>query len=107
MDNFLVRRAKPDDAYWINFVNVYTWSSAYKWLLPEKVLETRINTIEERTEKTREFIENGKAYLVAENLETNEIVWMLSYWPSRNEEYPNSWEINAIYITKIPKTWNR
>ena len=23
---------------------------------------------------------------------------MLIYWPSRNPEYPNSWEINAIYI---------
>lgn len=70
------------------------------------MLETRINTIDERTEKTREFIENGKDYLVVENNETHEIIWMSVYWPSRNENYPNSWEIYAIYILKeYQKLW--
>ena len=58
----------------------------------------RINSIDEKTEKVRELIENDGKYLVAENTQTKEIIWMLIYWPSRNPEYPNSWEINAIYI---------
>ena len=98
MVNFIIRKAKPDDAYWITYVNAHTWHTTYKWLVPEKVLETRIDTIDETAKKTREFIENGNNCLVAENLETNEIIWMLSYWHSRNEEYPNSGEINAIYV---------
>lgn len=70
------------------------------------MLETRINTIDERTEKTREFIENGKDYLVVENNEIHKIVWMSVYWPSRNENYHNSWEIYAIYILKeYQKLW--
>lgn len=106
MQNFSVRKANADDAYWISYVNAHTRYSTYKWLIPEKMLKTRINTINERTEKTREFIENGKDYLVVENNETHEIVWMSVYWPSRNENYPNSGEIYAIYILKeYQKFW--
>ena len=98
MEKFKIRNAITIDAYWIAFVNAHTWYTTYKWLIPEKILKARIDSINERAEKTREFIERGKNYLVAENLWTGEIIWMLSYWPSRNEEYPNSWEINAIYV---------
>ena len=98
MNNFIIRKAIPNDAYWIVFVNVHTWYTTYKWLIPEKVLQSRIESINERTEKTRQFIESGKKYLVAENPETNEIVWMLVYWPSRNKDYTSSGEIVAIYV---------
>lgn len=98
MNNFIVRKAIPDDAYWITFVNAHTWYTTYKWLMPDEFLEMRVNSIDERTEKTRKIIEDGWRYLVVENTETKEIIWMLIYWPSRNPEYPNSWEINAIYI---------
>ena len=98
IENFAVRKAMPSDAYWIAFVNAHTWYETYKWLVPEKVLKARIDSINERAEKTREFIENGKNYLVVENLETKEIIWMLIYWLSRNEAYPNSGEIMAIYV---------
>ena len=66
----------------------------------------RINSIDERVAKTREFIENNGRYLVVENIETKEIIWMLIYWPSRNEDYLSSWEINAIYILpEYQKLW--
>ena len=90
MASFQVRNAKAEDAYWIAFVNAHTWYETYKWLIPEKVLKARIDSINERAEKTREFIKKGKNYLVVENLETKEIIWMLIYWLSRNEAYPNS-----------------
>ena len=98
MDKFLVRNAKPEDAYWIAFVNAHTWYTTYKWLISEKILKTRIDSINERTERTCESIENGKIYLVVEDIEINKIVWMLSYGHSRNENYPNSGEIVAIYV---------
>jgi ribosomal protein S18 acetylase RimI-like enzyme len=57
-------------------------------------------------EKTRKLIENGGKYLVVENTETKEIIWMLIYWQSRNQDYPSSWEINAIYILpEYQKLW--
>ena len=106
MEKFLVRKAVPDDAYGISFVNAHTWYNTYKWLIPDKFLEMRVNSINERAIKTREFIENNGRYLVVENTETKEIVWMSIYWPSRNEDYPNSWEIMAIYILReYQKLW--
>ena len=105
MENFLVRKAVPGDAYGINYVNAHTWYATYKWLMPDDFLEMRVNSIDERTEKTRKLIEDGGKYLVVENTQTKEIVGMMIYWPSRNEDYPNSWEINAIYLARTPKTW--
>lgn len=98
MNNSVVRKATPDDAYWVAFVNVHTWLSTYKWLVPDILLENRIKHLDERVNKTCEKIKNGDNYLVAENVEKKQIIWMLIYWPSRNPEHPNSWEINAIYV---------
>lgn len=98
MENFSIRKANPEDAYWITFTHVHTWYATYQWLIPENILQARIDSIDKRTEKTHEFIENGKIYLVAENTKTKEIVWILTYWPSRNDKYPNSWEIISIYV---------
>ena len=100
MDKFIIRRAVPDDAYGITYVNVHTWYTTYKGLMPDIFLENRLKSIDERTIKVREWIVNGINYLVAENTEKNDIVWMLIYWASRNENYPNSWEIYAIYVLK-------
>ena len=105
-EKFLVRKAKPNDAYGITYVNAHTRYTTYKWLIPEKLLQTRIDSIDEKTEKVREFIERGNNYLIVENLDSNEIVWMSIYWPSRNEKYANSWEIYAIYILQeYQKLW--
>lgn len=98
MKNFLLRKAIPDDAYGICFVNAHTWYTTYQWLIPDRFLESRISNIEEKAEKVRELIKNDGKYLVVENTDKKEIIWMLIYWPSRNQNYPNSWEINAIYI---------
>ena len=106
MEKFLVRKAVPDDAYGINYVNAHTWYSTYKWLMPDNFLKMRIDSIDEMTEKTRKLIENGGKYLVVENTETKKIIWMLIYWQSRNQDYPSSWEINAIYILpEYQKLW--
>ena len=98
MDKYIIRKAVPDDAYWIVYVNVHTWYTTYKWLMPDAFLESRINAIDERTEKARELIKNWAHYLVVEDSETKEIIWMLIFWASRDENYKNLWEINAIYV---------
>jgi hypothetical protein len=42
--------------------------------MPEKLLQTRIDTIEERAIKVRDSILEGKKYLVIENIDTKNIV---------------------------------
>ena len=62
MNKFVVRKAIADDAYWIVYVNAHTRYTTYKWLMPQKLLETRINTIDERATKVRNAIIEGKEY---------------------------------------------
>ena len=106
MDKFIVRKAIPDDAYWITYVNVYTRKTTYQWLIPDFLIENRIKNIDERANKMREIIKENWIHLVLEDTETQKIVWILSCCPSRNQEYPNSWEIMAIYVLKeYQKLW--
>ena len=56
MDNFVVRKAIADDAYWIAYVNAHTRYTTYRWLMPQELLETRINTIEKRATKVHDAI---------------------------------------------------
>lgn len=106
MEKFLIRKATPDDAYGITYVNVYTWKTTYQWLIPNFLIENRIKNINERIEKMREIIKENWMHLVVEDTETRKIVWVLSYCPSRNQDYPNLWEIMAIYILKeYQKLW--
>ena len=66
--------------------------------MPKKVLDSRLATIPERAEKIKNSFQENNKYLVAVNSENNEIIWMLYYGPSRNENYPNDWEIYAFYV---------
>jgi GNAT superfamily N-acetyltransferase len=66
--------------------------------MPDIFLENRLKSLDERVPKVREWIVNGMKYLVAEDFENKKIVWMLIYGASRNEKYPNAWEIYAIYV---------
>ena len=100
MQKFSIRKANVDDAYGITYVNVYTWKTTYKWLMPDFLIENRIKNIDTRVEKMREIIKETWTHLVLEDVETKKIIWMLSYCPSRNQDYPNSWEIMAIYVLK-------
>lgn len=98
MEKYLIRKASIDDAYWIAFVNVHTWRSAYQWLIPEKILETRIQSINEMAVELQKSLKKWTTYLVAENVEKNKIIWILCYSSSRNNQYANSWEICSIYL---------
>lgn len=69
MDKYIIRKATPNDAYGICFVNAHTWYATYKWLIPDRFLENRINNIEEKAGKVHELIKNDGKYLVVEDLE--------------------------------------
>ena len=100
MNRFLIKKATVDDAFWIAYVSATTWYTSYKWLVPQKILENRIATIPERAEKTRNRIQNKKIFLVAIDTKNDKVIWMLSFGPSRNENYRDDWEIYAFYILK-------
>ena len=95
---FLIRPGKVEDAPGITYVQTYTWKTTYSGLMPEEILDNRIKELPKRTENTRRRLEAGEPYLVAEA--EGKIVGMAVCLPSRNPDYPEDGEIQAIYILK-------
>ena len=48
---FIIRKAKEEDAKDIVYVNTYTWLTTYKGLMPDELLEERVKTIDDRVPK--------------------------------------------------------
>lgn len=95
---FTVRKAVPEDALGITIVNVYTWKTAYSELMPEELIDTRIENLMEKAEKTRADIAQNHNFYIA--VVGNTIVGFCCYGPSRNNAYENSGEIYALYTLK-------
>ncbi|SDJ14106.1 GNAT family N-acetyltransferase [Salimicrobium halophilum] len=92
-----IRRAITEDAYGVAKVQVDTWESTYKGIVPEAYLEEM--TYENREEKWRYIIEKGMVF-IAEN-DSGEIVGFSSGGPERSEELDDyDAELYAIYIRK-------
>ena len=94
--NIQIRKGTKEDARGAVEVNTTSWQSTYKNLLPIEVLVNRIKTMDDRTIKLQKTIlEEDNLYVAVDN---NKIIGMMTYGPSRNEEYKDSGEIYAIYL---------
>lgn len=95
---FIIRKAKEEDAKDIAYVNTYTWLTTYKGLMPDELLEERVKTIDDRVPKIINAIKTKDNFYVA--LDGNKVVGIMSYGKSRNQDYIDSGEIKSIYILK-------
>ncbi|MBM7834635.1 GNAT family N-acetyltransferase [Clostridium sardiniense] len=93
---FLIRKAIPDDALGITIVNVYTWKITYTGLIPDELIDKRIDSLKYLAKEIREDIEKNNNFIVA-SIE-NTIIGFCSYGNSRNESFMDSGEINALYV---------
>lgn len=103
MKNIVIRKAVLSDARSIIEVTTYTWLTTYKGLMPDDLLENRLNTIDERTKQMKESIEkkileNRNNTFVVEV--DGKVVGSLGFGKSRNEDYVDSGEIYSIYVLK-------
>ena len=93
-----IRTATPDDALGMTIVNVYTWQTAYRGLMPERVIEERIDNLPARAQRCRETLQESGNCFVAVCEGT--IVGFCRYGVSRNEAYPEAGEVYALYVLK-------
>lgn len=91
-----IRKAVPEDALGIAIVNVYTWKTTYSGLIPDEVIDLRIENIAQSAVNIAENIEKNDNYIVA--VLGNTVIGFCSYGRSRNEDYADYGEIYAIYI---------
>lgn len=101
MNNVIIRKVNPNDAYGVEYVSAHSWKETYSGLISDEYLDNRVKKIdnkdEERINKTRTFLETAKNYYVAEY--DNKIVGLLSVREAI-DEYPEYGHLGAIYVLK-------
>lgn len=66
--NILIRKGNENNARGVIEVNTYTWLTAYKGLKPDKVLENRVKTMDERVTKIADSIrKKDNLYIAVDN----------------------------------------
>lgn len=97
--NITYEYATENDAYGIEFVAANSWKETYTGLLPDEYLDYRVNNVENRIEKTKEFLKNytGK-YIVAKN--NDKVIGILCFSDSLDEEYKEYGYLEALYVLK-------
>ena len=107
--NVKIRKAVVIDASAIASINVKTWQSAYKGIIPQAHLDSlSINDkIPRWVKKISDLKENKLAIFVAEISDINgsEIVGFSMGGPSHFEEFKIDGDLHAIYI--LPKYWKQ
>lgn len=93
-----VRKAVPEDALGIALVGAYTWKTTYAGLMPDALIEARIDNVANAAKRRREEIERGMGVFVAE--EQGVVVGFCIYGKSWNEAYADAGEIAALYVLK-------
>ena len=79
----------------IAIVQAYTWLTAYAGLLPDEVLQSRVERVPAQGEYIASQIEHG-SYVVADC--AGAIIGFVALSMSRNEDYPKDGEIQALYV---------
>ncbi|MBO0992797.1 GNAT family N-acetyltransferase [Bacillus sp. SD088] len=90
-----IRQAEQTDAKGIAKVQVDSWRTTYKGIVPDKYLHSM--TYESREEKWKDIIPQTAVFIAETN--TGEIVGFANGGKERTEKYPNYiGELYAIYI---------
>jgi GNAT superfamily N-acetyltransferase len=98
---FMIRDAVADDADAIAKVQVDTWRSAYRGLVPSEVLDSL--SYEQRSEYWSSIIsreDRVRIFLVAEE-EANGVVGFCVCGANRDEDSEFAYELYAIYVLEV------
>lgn len=99
---FVIRKATVNDAKEIVEVKTNVWFANYKGLMPECLLNNKINTINDRVVKCALNIKENNNFYVA--LVDDKIVGVMAYGISKDDKYRN---IGEIYFISVLEEFRR
>ena len=94
----IIRKAKKSDSKDLIEVNINTWNTTYKGIIPDEYLKHRVDTIEEEIKKCEDTIEQQDNTYVA--VLDGKIVGVMNYGSSRIENFKNYGEVYSLYVLK-------
>lgn len=95
--NFLIRKAKSDDASSVAFINAQSWQTTYHGIVDQDFLKTI--TPEQQLPRAKRLVESTDLNcIVAENNLTKEIVGFACFGKNREPKVDADCELQAIYL---------
>lgn len=91
-----IRKAKSTDAKDIIEINIKTWYSTYKGIVPDEYLKEKEESKEKNIKKCQETVEEKDNVLVAEY--DNQVVGIVSYGKAKLMNDKNYGEIYSLYV---------
>jgi len=93
-----IRKAKASDARGIIDVNVKTWCTTYTNIIPNEILQHRVDAMEESIKKCEQTVEADDNVLVA--IQNEKIVGIASYGKTKTLSDESAGELYSIYVLK-------
>lgn len=94
----LIHRAEPKDAYEYTVCHAECWYSAYKGIIPDGYLENLRNNVEQRVERMERNIVNQPEQTYCCVKLDIEIIGILAFGKSWDDEKSDAGEVHAIYL---------
>lgn len=95
--NFLIRKAKSEDASSIAFINARSWQTTYRGIIDPEFLKTI--TPEQQLPRAKRLVGSADlSCIVAENKLTKEIVGFACFGNNREPKVDADCELQAIYL---------
>ena len=91
-----IRQAKIEDTEKIVDININSWISTYKDIVPKDVIEKRKTNRNEIINRWKKKIEEDQSFYVIED--NQEIFGFVSFGNSYNEKYKDYGEIYSLYL---------
>lgn len=95
--NVEVRLARKEDAKDICRVHAYSWYTTYQGLIPDEILDDKINHYEKRIPMMEKRTKSGDLFVITLH---ERVIGMLDLGLSRDSNYVSCGEIYAIYLLK-------
>ena len=92
----IIRKAKSSDAREIIEINIKTWNTTYKGIIPDYVLKQREMLKEESIKKCEKTVELRDNVLVIEY--DNKMVGVVSYGKAKLTDKEDYGEIYSLYV---------
>ncbi len=95
--DFVIRKAKTEDAHKVAFINAESWQTTYKGIVAQSFLETI--TPEQQFPRAKRLVGSSDlSCIVAENQQTGDIAGFACFGKNREPKVDADCELQAIYL---------
>lgn len=98
--DFVIRKAKTEDAHKVAFINAESWQTTYKGIVAQSFLDTI--TPEQQLPRAKRLVASSDLIcVVAENQQSGDVVGFACFGKNREPKVDADCELQAIYLLEM------